>query len=50
MCCVLTEGQPSLSDLQVDCEVCLEAQLLQSHIRAWFSFQGSILHVAVEDT
>ena len=47
--CVLTEGQPGLSNLQVDGEVRLEAQILDSHVRARFPFKGSVLHVAVED-
>lgn len=47
---LLTEGQPGLSDLQVDGEVCLEAQLLYGHVCARFFFKGRILHVAVEDT
>lgn len=48
--CALTEGQPCLSDLQVDREVRLEAQLLERHISTCLSLQGSVLHVAVEDT
>lgn len=47
---ILTEGQPGLSNLQVDCEICLEAQILDSHISAGLSFQGRVLHVAMEDT
>lgn len=47
---VLTEGQPGLSDLQVDGEVGLEAELLDGHVRARFLLQGGVLHVAVEDT
>lgn len=46
----LTEGQPSLSDLQVDSEVSLEAQLLKSDVGPWLSLQVCILHVAVEDS
>lgn len=46
---VLTEGEPGLPDLQVDGEVRLEAELLDGHVGAWLSLQGSVLHVAVED-
>lgn len=46
---VLTEGQPGLSDLQVDGEVSLEAELLDGHVSARLSLQGSVLHVTVED-
>lgn len=45
----LTEGQPGLPDLQVDGEVCLEAELLQSDVGSRLAFQFCILHVAVED-
>lgn len=47
---VRTEGQPGLSDLQVDRKVSLEAQVLEGHIGARLSLQGGVLHVAVEDT
>lgn len=45
----LTEGQPCLLDLQVDREVCLQAQVTDGDVCARFSLQGGVLHVAVEN-
>ena len=49
VCRVLTEGQPGLSDLQVDGEVRLQAQVLDGHVRSGRALQTGKLHVAVED-
>ena len=45
----LTEGQPGLSDLQVDGEVCLQAQVLDGDVGSGHSLQTGELPVAVED-
>lgn len=47
---VLTEGQPGLPDLQVDREVCLDAQVTNGDISARFSLQAGKFHVTVENT
>lgn len=48
--CALTEGQPGLSDLQVDREVQLEAQVTDGDVRPWPALQTVIFHVTVENT
>lgn len=47
---VLTEGQPSLSDLQVDREVGLQAQVTDGDVSARLSLQTGIFHVTVENS
>lgn len=44
-----TESQPGLSDLQVDAEVRLQAQVMDGDVSAWLALQARILHVAVEN-
>lgn len=46
---VHTEGQPGLSDLQVDGEVRLQAQVTDGDVRARLSLQTRKLHVTVGD-
>ncbi len=46
---VRTEGQPGLSDLQVDREVRLQAQVTDGDVSARLSLQTRKLHVAVEN-
>lgn len=47
--CVRTESQPGLSDLQVDAEVCLQAQVLDGDVSTRLALQTRKLHVAVEN-
>ena len=47
---VHTEGQPSLSDLQVDREVRLQAQVTDGDVSARLSLQTRKLHVTVENS
>lgn len=44
-----TESQPGLSDLQVDREVRLYAQVTDGDVRAGLTLQTRILHVTVEN-
>lgn len=46
---VRTESQPGLSDLQVDREVRLQAQVTDGDVRARLSLQTRKLHVTVEN-
>lgn len=46
---VRTESQPGLSDLQVDREVRLQAQVPDGDVRAGLTLQIRILHVTVEN-
>lgn len=45
----LTEGQPGLLQVEIDSQVCLEAQVHQGNVRACLSFQFAVLHVTMED-
>lgn len=45
----LTEGQPGLSDLQVDREVRLQAQVTDGDISTGLTLQAGKLHVTVEN-
>jgi len=45
----LTERQPRLPQVEVDTEVCLEAQVLQGDVRTRFPFEFCVFHVTVED-
>lgn len=47
---VRTESQPSLSDLQVDREVRLQAQVTDGDVRTRLSLQALKLHETVENT
>lgn len=46
----LTEGQPRLSDLQVDREVGLQAQVTDGDVGTRLSLQTCKFHVTVENT
>lgn len=46
----LTEGHPGLPQVQVHAEVCLKAEVHQGDVRASFTTQSGILHVAVKYT
>jgi len=46
----LTEGQPGLSDLQVDREVRLQAKVTDGDVSTSLAFQTGKLHVTVENT
>lgn len=47
---VHTEGQPSLSDLQVDREVRLQTQVTDGDVSARLSLQTPKLHETVENS
>lgn len=46
----LTEGHPGLPQMQVHTEVCLKAEVHQGDVRAGFTTQSGVLHVAVKYT